>query len=56
MLLLRLLKDKTREELLNDKNLKFKYGMFNWLIAGATCMLAIGIYRYYFPLGFSADF
>ena len=51
MLLLRLLKDRTRDELLNDRSLRWKYGLFNWMIAIATCILAIGLYRYYFPLG-----
>ncbi len=50
MLLLRLLKDKTRDELLNDRSLRWRYGVFNWMIAAGTCVLAIGLYRYYFPL------
>lgn len=49
MILMRLLKDRTREELLNDKQLKLKYGLFNWLIAAATCLMALAMYRYYFP-------
>ncbi len=49
VILMRLLKDKTRHELLTDKDLRLKYGLFNWLIAAGTCMIAIGLYRYYFP-------
>ncbi len=51
MILMRLLKDKSRHDLLTDKNLRWKYGLFNWLIAGGTCIIAIGLYRYYFPEG-----
>jgi hypothetical protein len=49
VILMRLLKDKSRHELLNDKDLRWKYGLFNWLIAAGTCLIAIGLYRYYFP-------
>lgn len=49
MILLRLLKDRSRDELLNDRHLRLKYGLFNWLIAGGTCMMALAVYRYYFP-------
>lgn len=49
MILLHLLKDRSREELLNDKHLRLKYGLFNWFVAAGTCVLALAIYRYYFP-------
>jgi hypothetical protein len=49
MLLLHMLKDRSREELLSDRNLKWKYGTFNWLIAIATCLSFLALYRYYFP-------
>ena len=49
LMLLRMLKDKTREELLSDKSLKMRYGMFNWLVAIGTCLCALAPYRYYFP-------
>lgn len=49
MILLRLLKDRSREELLNDRRLRFKYGIFNWLIAAGTCVMTLALYRYYFP-------
>lgn len=52
VLLLRLLKDKTRHDLLHDKSLRWKYGLFNWMIAAATTVLALGLWRYYFPDGF----
>lgn len=49
IILLRLLKDKTRHELLNDRDLRMRYGLFNWLIAIGTCLCAVALYRYYFP-------
>ncbi len=49
MILMRLLRDRSREELLNDRTLRWKYGTFNWLMAAGTCLLALALYRYYFP-------
>lgn len=49
MILLRLLKDRTRDELLSDRSLRWRYGLFNWLIAIGTCVCAIITYRHYFP-------
>lgn len=49
LLLLRMLKDRSREELLNDRGLKWRYGTFNWLVAIGTCLCALATYRHYFP-------
>ena len=49
LILLRLLKDKSQHDLLYDKNLRLKYGLFNWLVAAGTCLCALAVYRYYFP-------
>lgn len=49
MVLLRLLKDRSRQELLNDRTLRWKYGTLNWLIAVVFCLAAIWLYRYYDP-------
>ncbi len=49
IILLRLLKDRSRHELLNNRELRMRYGLFNWLIAIGTCLCAIALYRYYFP-------
>jgi hypothetical protein len=49
LLLLRLLKDKSQHDLIYDRSLRLKYGLFNWLIAAGTCLCALALYRYYFP-------
>ena len=41
MILTYLLRGKTREELLNDKSLRWKYGLLNWLIALLTAASAV---------------
>lgn len=45
LLLLRLLKDRPTEDLLNNKSLKWTYGILNWIIA------AIGAYSFVFLYG-----
>ncbi len=44
-----MLKERTKRELLNDGSLKWRYGLFNWLIAGLGAYCAVLLYRLYFP-------
>jgi len=46
----RLLKGRSPEELLNDRGLKFTYGLLAWAIAGLTSYCAVALYKYYFPV------
>lgn len=48
MVLLFFLRGKTREELLNDPYIKWKYGLLNWIIAGLGAYSAVAMYQYYF--------
>ncbi len=43
-----LLRHKSREELLEDKRLKWKYGTLNWVIAGMSTYFFILTYKQYF--------
>ena len=47
LLLVRWLKDRSREDLLNDRNLRWSYGVFNWLVAGLCCWLSVVMYNQY---------
>lgn len=49
MVLFALLRHRSREDLLNDPGLKWRYGTLNWLIAIAVCYFAISSYKFYFP-------
>ena len=42
------LRNKSREELLHDKSLKWKYGLINWGLAILGCYSFISMYQYYF--------
>lgn len=48
MLLFFLLRNATREDLLNDPYLKWKYGSLNWLIAILGSYAFVWIYERYF--------
>ena len=50
-ILMGLLKDKSNEELLKNKKLKFVYGSLNWTVAIIVCVSAIRIYQFYFQYG-----
>lgn len=50
MLLYFLLRHKTREELLNDRYLKWKYGGINWLMAIMGAYGAVYLYNEYLVL------
>lgn len=43
MVLALLLRGKSREDLLNDKSLRWKYGLLNWLIALLAAASAVYI-------------
>ncbi len=47
LLLLRLLKDRSREDLLKDSSLKWTYGLLNWMTAGLGAWLGVTIYTLY---------
>ena len=49
MILSILLKDRTRRELMTNKALHLRYGLFNWLLAGLGLWLGIQLYH----LGFA---
>lgn len=45
VLLMLWLKDRTRKELLTDRDLRFRYGLFNWGLAALCCYLAVKTYQ-----------
>lgn len=47
-ILMGLLKDKSNEELLRSKKLKWMYGSLNWVIAIIVCITSIRLYQIYF--------
>lgn len=48
MILYFMLRHRPREDLLQDRGLKWKYGTLNWLLAFAGAYSFIAIYRDYF--------
>lgn len=48
MLLYFMLRHKSREDLLNDRLLKWKYGTLNWLVAALGAYSFVSIYQRYF--------
>ena len=48
MVLYFLLRHKTREELLNDRYLKLKYGLLNWGMAALGAFSFVEMYKFYF--------
>lgn len=44
IILLRLLRDVPRHELLENKGLRWKYGLLNWLVALITAASAVWLY------------
>lgn len=46
--LLKLLKDRPRDELINNKKLRWTYGVLNWIVAGVTSYCFVFLYNYYF--------
>lgn len=47
-----LLKGRSREDLLQDKSLRWTYGLLAWAMAAITSYSAVALYKYYFPAGF----
>lgn len=45
ILLAYLLRARSKDELLNDKRLQWKYGMLSWLITFATAAAAVWLYQ-----------
>lgn len=43
-----LLRERSKEDLLNDATIRWTYGMLNWLIAGVTSYSAVMLYHTYF--------
>lgn len=43
-----LLKDRSPQDLLEDKSLRMTYGLLAWGIAGLTAFCAIHVYKMYF--------
>jgi len=44
----RLLKDRPKNELLTDKALQLRYGLFTWMFAGAGAYCAVWLYNWHF--------
>ena len=47
MLLFSLLRGVSREKMLKDKNIQYKYGLLNWLIAILGALAAVALYERY---------
>ncbi|MAI61692.1 MAG: hypothetical protein CBB87_04255 [Micavibrio sp. TMED27] len=48
LVLIFFLREKTKDELLNDRSLKYTYGLANWIIAGLMSYAFASIYNLYF--------
>lgn len=48
-ILMRMLKDRSREELIRDKSLHWRYGLLNWAVAAAASYAALSVFKMYFP-------
>lgn len=48
LLLLRILRNVPKDELLENKSLHWKYGLLNWLIAILTAASAVWLYNHHF--------
>lgn len=48
MVLYFFLRNKSKEELLNDNLLKWQYGTLNWMIAGLCAYTFVKTYQFYF--------
>jgi putative copper export protein len=45
VLLSRWLRDKSRRELMTNRDLQYRYGLFNWMLAGLGCYVAVKLYQ-----------
>lgn len=48
VLLFHLLRGMSKEKMLNDKHIQFKYGLLNWGVALLFCYGAVALYQSYF--------
>ncbi len=48
VLLMRWLKDKSKAELLSNKDLRYSYGIFNWIMAIVGCLSSLWLYHHFF--------
>lgn len=48
LILLRLLRGYSNDELMSDKSLRWKYGLLNWLVALLSAASAVWLYDRYF--------
>lgn len=48
LILLRILRDVPRDELLENKGLHWKYGVLNWAVAVLTAACAVWLYKEHF--------
>ena len=48
MLLYFMLRHRSRDELLNDRHLKWTYGLLNWVVAGIMSWSFVAIYLKYY--------
>ena len=48
LLLLKLLKGRSNEEVLSDPYIKWTYGILNWIFAGMGAYSFVFLYQYYF--------
>lgn len=48
-LISRFLKGRSRQELVSDKSLRWKYGLIVWVMAGLGAWSAVWAYGQYFP-------
>ena len=49
LILLRILRNVSNDDLLENKGLQWKYGMLNWAVAILTAASAVWLYNHYFP-------
>ena len=49
MILMRLLKNISRDELLNNPTIRWKYGTLCWIVAVMGAYSAVMLYKIYFP-------
>lgn len=47
-ILLKMLKDRSKDDLMNNKSLHVTFGLLNWAIAGIGAYLCVTLYQIYF--------
>lgn len=51
VMLMHWLKDRSKEEILHNRDLRWSYGVFNWLVAGLCSWLFVVMYNHYHQQG-----